>query len=191
MEAMRARANGGRVTPVVVVKLDSIHIESFSSWSDDAMRCSRLERFICIGCLSKNDSIIDRSHLISKLSSLRELDTSLNIVCTSEVMESYISDTFRDGSVSSILPTRQVIEVGSDRWVLVVWIVWFLCIIGNSFAWELSRNHIVEDSEPVSSTGVSVISPILSNSSILRADLSVCIWANGMNLQIIPIAVSI
>jgi len=78
-----------------------------------------------------------------------ELDAGKLVISNFEVMETNISNLFSNSTVSSILPTNKVIEIGSDGWILPKWISLTLgcviMIICDFLAWELPWNHIMED----------------------------------------------
>jgi len=78
-----------------------------------------------------------------------ELDAGKLVISNFEVMETNISNLFSNSTVSSILPTYKVIEIGSDGWILPEWISLTLgcviMIICDFLAWELPWNHIMED----------------------------------------------
>jgi len=108
--------------------------------------------------------------------------TCKSIICSFEVMESNITNIACNGSVSTILPTGQTIEMSSDCWIIMEWIIWVGKIILNTFARELSWDHIMENTETITTTRVSMIVSELTNSLILRADICTSMWSNSMFL---------
>jgi len=68
------------------------------------------------------------------------------------------------------------------------------CIIGIILDWVarvFSRDHIVEDSETVSTARVCSVISELSHSLVLGADVGVGVWTNCMDLQVIPESISV
>jgi len=82
----------------------------------------------------------------------REFDTSEEAVSNFEVVESDVSDSLSNSSVSSILPGGQVPELCSDCRVLPERISCIVRVIDNWFTWELSGLHVMENSETISAT---------------------------------------
>ena len=142
-------------------------------------------------CSTDNKSTIDSCGVVAMVISETELDTSKFVVSNLKVMESDITNFFRYSSIPSILPTCQIIEVGSDGRVLPPWIRRIIWIISDGFAWILPWNHIMEDTEAISATRVSRIVSKLTNSFVLWANICIRMWSNGMFLKIIPVAVAI
>jgi hypothetical protein len=64
-------------------------------------------------------------------------------------------------------------------------------IVLNSSARVLSRNHVVEDSQSIPATRVTMIVSELANFVVLWAYISVSMRTDCMDLQIIPVSVSI
>ena len=64
-------------------------------------------------------------------------------------------------------------------------------IICDSLAWELPRYHIMEDTETVSATRMCMIVSELSYALILWTHIGVCMWANCMDLQVVPVSIAI
>ena len=120
-----------------------------------------------------------------------ELDTCKFIVSNLEVVESNITNFFSNSSISSIFPTSQIIEISSNWRVLPPWICWIIYIVSNSFAWELSWNHVMEDTKAISTTRVSSIVSKLTNSFVFWAYICICMWSDSMFLEIIPVTIAI
>lgn len=125
----------------------------------------------------------------------RELNTGELVIGDLEVVESDITDFLSNGTVSSVLPTGQVIEISGKGRVLPEWVGLTLglvvMIVGDSLARELSWDHVVENTETVSSARVSMIVSELSNSLVLWAHVGIGMWANGVDLKIIPVTITI
>lgn len=142
-----------------------------------------------------NGGIVDLSHFVTVLGGQRELNSSEEVVGDSEVVEPHISDPLCNRSISSILPGGEAVEVCGDRRVLPPRIGLALgsvfSIISDASARELSRNHVVEDSESVPTARVSVIVSKLTDLVIFWADISVGVWSDGVDLQIVPIGVPV
>jgi hypothetical protein len=83
-----------------------------------------------------------------------ELDSGKFVVSDLEVVETNITNLFSNSTVSSILPTSKIIEVSSDSRILPEWISLVIGnvigIISDSLARELPWNHIMEDTETIS-----------------------------------------
>lgn len=120
-----------------------------------------------------------------------EFNASKLVVSDLEVVEPDITNSFSYGTVPSILPTGEIPEVGGYWWICVPWITWVIVVIAKSFAWELPRNHIMEDTEAVPPDGVGMVVSELANSFILWADIGAGVGADGVCLQVVPVPVSI
>jgi hypothetical protein len=103
----------------------------------------------------------------------------------------HISYSLSDSSISVILPPSEVVEMSSDWRVLPVRIRRIIVVEVEWLARICSRNHVMEDSESISSHRVSRVISELSYSIILRANILVSIRADSMSLKIIPEAISI
>jgi hypothetical protein len=90
-----------------------------------------------------------------------------------------------------ILPTSETVEVSSDWWVLVPRISRVGYIVLNSSARVLSRNHVVEDSQSIPAARVTMVVSELANFVVLRTNISVSMRTDSVDLQIIPVSVSI
>ena len=107
-----------------------------------------------------------------------------------------ISSSFSKHQVllSLVLVTSQLSESHGLDWVCVEWVCssyLSIQIEGNSLAWELSWDHVVEDSESVSSIGMCGIVEECSNSAVRWASSQVGVWTKGRVLKIIPESVSV
>jgi len=124
-----------------------------------------------------------------------ELDTGKFVVGNLEIVESHITDFLGNGTISSVLPTGQVIEVSCDGRILPerISLIFRLVvvIISDGLAWVLSRDHVMEDTETVSTTRVSMIVPKLAYPFVLWTHVGVGMRSDGMNLQIVPVTITI
>lgn len=119
---MRAGSQSGCRIEVEVVETSILNKEILGSWSDDSMGTSPVKSLLSIGSFSNDERVVYSSHEVSKLSSKRELNTSQKIISGLELMESDVSNLLCNSSVSSILPTSQSVEIGSDWWILPEWV---------------------------------------------------------------------
>jgi len=84
------------------------------------------------------------------LSCQREFDTCKQIVSSLEVIESDISNSLSNGTISVILPASKVVEVSGDWRILPVRVRWIRMIERESLARIGSWNHVMEDSQSIS-----------------------------------------
>jgi len=79
-----------------------------------------------------------------------EFDTSQYVVGSFEVVELNYTNFFGNGTISSVLPTSKVVEIGSEWSVLMVWIC-FICEVSDDWSTRIfSWNHIMKDSQTIS-----------------------------------------
>lgn len=64
-------------------------------------------------------------------------------------------------------------------------------VVSDWFAWVLPWNHIMENSETITTARVRMVVSELAHPFILRAHISASMWSNCMDLQIIPIAIAV
>ena len=83
---------------------------------------------------------------VNNVLSQREFDTSQNVISGLKVVELDGSDTLSDRTVSAIFVRDQVMELGNNRRVVRVRIVWISWIVDHSLARVSSWNQIVENS---------------------------------------------
>ena len=151
MEAVRARTKSSCFIPIEVEEFDSINSEVLSSRSDDSIRLRDLKGKLGIIGSTNNKSTIDSGRVVSHaVVDNTEFHTSKLVVGDLEIMPSNIANFFSDSSISSVLPTGQIVEIGSDNWVLPVRVSRVGVVKHNWLARVLSRNHVVEDTQTVS-----------------------------------------
>ena len=120
-----------------------------------------------------------------------KLDTSQDVVSNFEVVELYDSNFLSNGGISAVFPSSEIIEIGNDVWIGLVWVS-EICVVSNDrFAREFSRNHIMEDSQAVSSVRMTRVVSEFSNSGIPRTDVDISRRTHCVVLKIIPKGVSI
>ena len=122
---------------------------------------------------------------------LRHLDTALPIVSSFEVVELYPSHLFANGTISAALPASVSVEVGLNRRILPERILLIRLIVDHRPAWVSSWLHGMEDSQSISSHGMSSIVLEVTHSLILWANISVRRWSHCMQLKIVPDSISI
>lgn len=71
------------------------------------------------------------------------------------------------------------------------WIGLIVDVVSDWFAWVLPWNHIMENSETIPTARVRMIVSELSHAFILWAHISAGMWSDCMDLQIIPIAITV
>ena len=195
MEAMRARTESSCLIPIEIEETGTINSEVFSSWTNHTIWLGNFQSKLRVVGSANYECIVNSSSVVTIFISDTELDTGKLVIGNLEVMEANVTDLFGNGAVSTILPTGEVIEVSSDSWVFPVWIGmtlgFIVAIISNNLAWELSWYHVMEDTKTIPSAGVSSVVPELTDSFVLWADVVVCVRSNGMDLQIIPIAITV
>jgi len=120
-----------------------------------------------------------------------ELNTGKFVVCNLKVVEPDITNSFSYSTISSILPTCEIPEVGGDGRVSVPWITWVAVVIAKALARELPRNHVMEDTEAITPNGMGVIVSELADSFILWADIGAGVGTDGVRLQVVPVPVTI
>jgi len=124
-----------------------------------------------------------------------ELETGKFVVSHLEVVPSYITNFLGNSTISSVLPRSQVVEVSSDGWILPerisLILIQIVVIVFDGLAWVLSWNHVMEDTKAVSTTRVSMIVSELAYSFVLGAHIGVSMRSDSMNLQIIPVTISV
>lgn len=117
--------------------------------------------------------------------------TSQAVVGNLKIMEANISDLASYGTIPTILPTCETVEMSSNGWILVVRVRLIVHIVSDWLARVLPWNHIMEDSETIATAGVSMVISELANSLVLWTHISAGMRANCMNLQIIPITITV
>jgi len=182
MEAMRTWTQCSSIIPVKIEESWVFNSEVIGSWSNETEWIGFFKIFVCVIGFTDNESIVNSCCVFSMHICQREFNTCKKVISNLEVMESYISNSFSNSSISTILPRSQVPELGCDCWILPEWISWIVRIIDNWFTWELSWLHIMENSESISTTWMGVIISESSNSFILRADVGISMRSNSMNL---------
>lgn len=192
---MGAGTEGSSFVPVKVEEADSVDSEVLSSWIDDTVWLGDLESELGVVGSTDNEGIVDSGSVVSVVVGKRELNTGELVIGDLEVVEADITDFLSNGTVSSVLPTGQVIEISSKGRVLPEWVGLTLglvvMIVGDSLARVLSWDHVVENTETVSSARVSMIVSELSDSLILWAHVGIGMWSNGVDLKIIPVTITI
>jgi len=149
MEAMGAGAKSCRLFPIEIEEARSVNSEVLSSWTNHTIWLRNFQSKLGVVCSTNNQCIVNSCGVVTVVISNTELDTGKLVISNFEVVETNVSDFLGNGTVSSILPTNEVIEVGSDGWILPEWITLTLgcvfMIICDTLAWEIPRNHIMED----------------------------------------------
>jgi sporulation protein YlmC with PRC-barrel domain len=195
MEAMRAGTEGGSFIPIKVEEACSINSKVLGSWTNHTIWLGNFQSKLRVVGSTDNEGIVNSRGIVTMVVSDTELDTSKLVISNLKVMEANVTDLFGNGTVSSILPTGEVVEVGGDGGVLPEWIRLALgCIIMiilDILAWELSWDHVMEDTETIPSAGVSRVVSELTDSFVLWADIGVCMWSNGVDLQIVPVTITV
>lgn len=192
---MGAGTEGSSFVPVEVEEADSVDSEVLSSWIDDTVWLGDLESELGVVGSTDDEGIVDSGGVVSVVVGERELNTSELVIGDLEVVESDITNFLSNRTVSSVLPTGQVVEISSNGRVLPEWVRLTLglvvMIVGDGLARVLSWDHVVENTETVSSARVSMIVSELSDSLVLWAHVGIGMWTNGVDLQIIPVTITI
>lgn len=195
MEAMGTGTEGSSFVPVEIEEADSVDSEVLSSWIDDTVWLGDLESELGVVGSTDNEGIVDSGGVVSVVVGERELNTGELVIGDLEVVEADITDFLGNGTVSSVLPTGQVVEISSNGRVLPEWVRLTLglvvMIVGDGLARVLSWDHVVENTETVSSARVSMIVSELSDSLVLWAHVGIGMWSNGVDLKIIPVTITI
>ena len=71
------------------------------------------------------------------------------------------------------------------------WVLWFAMVVYNWLARILTWYHIMEYSQTISSARVSMIISELADSFVLGADVGVSMRSNGVDLEVVPVAVAV
>lgn len=192
---MGAGTEGSSFVPVEVEEADSVDSEVLSSWIDDTVWLGDLESELGVVGSTDDEGIVDSGGVVSVVVGERELNTGELVIGDLEVVEADITDFLGNGTVSSVLPTGQVVEISSNGRVLPEWVRLTLglvvMIVGDGLARVLSWDHVMENTETVSSARVSMIVSELSDSLVLWAHVGIGMWTNGVDLQIIPVTITI
>lgn len=192
---MGAGTEGSSFVPVEVEEADSVDSEVLSSWIDDTVWLGDLESELGVVGSTDDEGIVDSGGVVSVVVGERELNTGELVIGDLEVVESDITNFLSNRTVSSVLPTGQVVEISSNGRVLPEWVRLTLglvvMIVGDGLARVLSWDHVVENTETVSSARVSMIVSELSDSLVLWAHVGIGMWTNGVDLQIIPVTITI
>lgn len=106
-------------------------------------------------------------------------------------MELNSTNALSNRSVSAVLVRGESVELGGDDWVLPVRIGRIAHVGNKRPAWVGSWDHIVENTETISTARVEDVVAKLSKFGILWANVGVEGWSNGRSLQIEPHAVSL
>ena len=146
MEAMRACTKTSRAVPVEIIKLGALNTEIFRSRRDNSMRGCPVDLVLGIFGSSDNEATNYLSVAVNYVLSQREFDTSQNVISGLKVVELDGSDTLGDRTVSAIFVRDQVMELGDNRRVVRVRIVWISWIVDHWLARVSSWNQIVENS---------------------------------------------
>jgi hypothetical protein len=150
MEAMRARSKTSSIIPVEIEELNILNIEILSSWGDNTMGTRPIKEIFSVGCFTNNECSINLSVTITILGGKRELNTREPVVCSLEVVEVNISNSLSNSSISFTFPSNEIIKVSSDRSILPPWVLCNIVVIYDWLAWLFSWNHVMEDSQSVS-----------------------------------------
>lgn len=192
---MGAGTEGSSFVPVEVEEADSVDSEVLSSWIDDTVWLGDLESELGVVGSTDDEGIVDSGGVVSVVVGERELNTGELVIGDLEVVEADITDFLGNGTVSSVLPTGQVVEISSNGRVLPEWVRLTLglvvMIVGDGLARVLSWDHVMENTETVSSARVSMIVSELSDSLVLWAHVGIGMWSNGVDLKIIPVTITI
>lgn len=192
---MGTGTEGSSFVPVEIEEADSVDSEVLSSWIDDTVWLGDLESELGVVGSTDDEGIVDSGGVVSVVVGERELNTGELVIGDLEVVEADITDFLGNGTVSSVLPTGQVVEISSNGRVLPEWVRLTLglvvMIVGDGLARVLSWDHVVENTETVSSARVSMIVSELSDSLVLWAHVGIGMWTNGVDLQIIPVTITI
>lgn len=192
---MGTGTEGSSFVPVEIEEADSVDSEVLSSWIDDTVWLGDLESELGVVGSTDNEGIVDSGGVVSVVIGERELNTCELVIGDLEVVESDITNFLSNRTVSSVLPTGQVIEISGNGRVLPEWVGLALglvvMIVGDSLARVLSWDHVMENTETVSSARVSMIVSELSDSLVLWAHVGIGMWTNGVDLQIIPVTITI
>jgi len=129
MPTMRTRPKARCGIEIKIEDCNMFDPEIITSWGDNSLRTSKIETSFCIVRSSNNQSTVDLSTSFTRLISDRYFNTSLTIISCFEIIESNISNSFGNGSISAALPSCEIVEIGSDEWILPPRIIWFGCII--------------------------------------------------------------
>jgi hypothetical protein len=171
MEAMRASTQSCGAVKIEVVELDSIDVEILSPGRDDSVRTCPSELAVTVSStLADNEGILDSSFVVTYFVCQREFDTCQQIIGNFEIIENDPSYSLSNSTVTVVFPTCQIVEVGFIERILPIWISSVAWIVNDLLAWELSRNHIMENSQTISTHRVSMIVSELSNLFIFRTN---------------------
>ena len=151
VEAVRAVTESSCLVKVVVIEASTIDGEILRPWRDDTVRRRRISLSIGVGRLSNDDSIDNLGIAVNHIFSQRELNTSQKVISCLELVELNGTDTLSDGTVSSILPGGQPVELGGDNWVRMVRVARIRHVGDKWLARELTWDQVMEDSETVAS----------------------------------------
>ena len=149
---MRASSKCCSLIPVKIKELDSFNRQAAGSRADDTMRLCQVQEFLCICSSTNNNRIIDTSIISSNIfMNFFHLYACKKVISCLEPNEMNISYCATNCSVSVILPTSKIVEISSDWWIRMIRMSCIVKVANNRPTWELSRNHIMENSESISS----------------------------------------
>jgi hypothetical protein len=192
METMRASAQSGRTVEIEVVELDSVNVEILGPGSDNTVWTCPFKLAITIAStLTDNEGILDSSFVVTNFVCQREFDSCQQIIGNLKIVEYDPSYSFSNCTITVIFPTCKIVEICFVERILPVWISGVACVVNDFLARELSRNHIVEDSQAVSTHGVGMIVSEFADLLIFWAYAIICRWSNSMFLKIVPVSISI
>ena len=104
--------------------------------------------FCIIGSTNDQSIVYTRCLRVSKVELMGyfELDTSQNVVSNLKVVELNNTNPFSNSSISSVFPTCEVVEIGSEGPVSMIRISLIGEVSNDWLAREFSWNHVMEDS---------------------------------------------
>lgn len=188
---MRAGTQSCCCSPIEVEESAIVNSEIVCPRSNNSEWLGFIQDIFGVQCSSNDQSVIDLSSVVSVIVADTDFDTGEAIVSKFETVESNVTDFTSDGSVSSVFPTGQTVEVGGNSRVLVEWIGLIVDVVGDGLAWVLPWDHVVENSESITTAGVGMVVPEFSDTLIFWAHVGAGVWANCVDLKIVPVTITV
>jgi hypothetical protein len=122
MEAMGAGTKCSCLIPIKIEETCSINSEVLGSWTNHTKWLGNIQSKLGVVSPTNDKCIVNSCGVVTMVISNTELDTGKLVISNFEIVETNVSNFFGNGTVSSILPTNEVIEIGCDGWILPEWI---------------------------------------------------------------------
>jgi len=188
---MRAGTQSCSCSPIEVKESAIINSQIICPRSNNSKWLGFIQDILSVLSSTNDKRIVNLSCVVTVIVADTDFNTSKTIVRKFESVEADITDLTSNGSIPSIFPTGQAVEVGSDGRVTVEWVSLIIDVVADGLAWVLPWDHIVEDSESITTAGVGMVVPEFTDTLILWAHVCAGMWTDCVDLKIVPVAITV